>query len=171
MARGNAWVRIHEHEVQEFINPGGEVYDEIHKVAKNTRRASWGYINSRTGKLKGMIQVNRPSRTGAFELRALVFTRTSYAIYVHEGTAGNGAGYITPKHGRYLAVPRHRQGPGTGNPSGGTLRRMWKNSQARKYNKMGSKPYFTTEKIHGQKANPFLRKGMEDAMAVFRAGG
>lgn len=162
MARGNAWVRVHEHEVQEFLEPGGEVNKLIHDTAILTKYFAQGHINNRTGRLAEMIQVNRPSRSGAYEIRSLVFTRTSYAIYVHQGTDR-----IFAKNGAYLAVPRKRQK--NPNLSGGTLRRMWKNSQARKNNKMtGSKPYFTTRSVAGQKPNPFLKKGLSEAMGTLR---
>ncbi|UOK18345.1 hypothetical protein SEA_BRUHMOMENT_28 [Arthrobacter phage BruhMoment] len=158
----NAFVRIHEHKVQEFLEPGGEVNDLVHDISKLTKYFARGHIHNRTGTLGRMIQVNRPSRSGAFEIRGLVFTRTSYALYVHEGT-----GTIYAKNGRYLAVPRRRQG--NPNLSGGTLRRMWKASQARKTHKMsGGKPYFTTTHISGQRANPFLQKGLHEAMGTLR---
>lgn len=156
----NRWVRIHEHEVQSFLLPGQPVNDLVDKTAHRTRTFARRHINDRTGTLSRMIQVNKPSRAGALELRSLVFTRTKYALYVHEGTPR-----IFPKHGKYLAVPRRRQG--SPNYSGGTLRKMWKNSQARKHNKMtGGKPYFTTKSISGQNANPFLKLGLSEAMAL-----
>lgn len=157
---GNAFVRVHESAVQSFLAPGQPVEKLVHDTARLTKYFAQGHINSRTGTLSRMIQVNRPSRTGALELRSLVFTRTSYALYVHEGT-----GRIFPKNGKYLAIPRRKQG--APNLSGGTLRKMWKNDKRAKESKMGSnKPYFVAVSVSGQSANPFLAKGLHEAMAT-----
>lgn len=159
---GNAFVRVHESAVQSFLLPGQPVDKLVHDTAILTKYFAQGHINNRTGTLSRMIQVNRPSRSGALETTSLVFTRTKYALYVHDGTSR-----IFPKHGKYLAVPRRRQG--APNLSGGTLRKMWKASKARKHNKMtGGKPYFTTRSVSGQKANPFLKLGLSEAMALLR---
>lgn len=160
MAR-NVWVRVHEWRVQEYLQPGGEVYDLVHDVARDARFHARTYIHNRSGKLAAGIQVNRPSRTNGLAIASTVFTRTSYALYVHEGTANNGAGYIYPKNGKVLTIPRAKGG----SVSGGTLRKMWRGG---KVASTEGKPYFTARRVHGQRANPFLRKGLRDAMAQLR---
>lgn len=159
MAR-NVWVRVHEWRVQEFIQPGGEVYDLVHDVARDARFHARRYIHSRSGKLAAGIQVNRPTRRHQLAIASTVFTRTSYALYVHEGTANNGTGYIYPKNGKVLTVPRSKT-----SVSGGTLRKMWRGGQMQSTE---AKPYFTARRVRGQKSNPFLRKGLRDAMAQLR---
>lgn len=156
---GNAYLRVHEYRVQEFLEPGGEVNKLVHDVAILTKYFAQGHINNRTGTLGRMIQVNRPSRSAMFATTALVFTRTSYALYVHDGTSR-----IFAKSGKYLAVPRKKQG--NPNTSGGTLRRAWINGKRRGVG--GEKTYFTTRSVAGQAANPFLRKGLSEAMATIR---
>lgn len=158
---GNAFVRVHDWEVQSFMLPGQPVDKLVHDTAILTKYFAQGHINNRTGLLGRMIQANRPSRSGAFKNSATVFTRTSYALYVHEGTDA-----IFPTHGKYLTVPKENQG-GPLNLSGGTLRKMWRRSGGRQeYG--GVRPYFTARHISGQRANPFLSKGLHEAMGTIR---
>jgi hypothetical protein len=154
----NAFVRIHDAKVQEFLQPGGEVNELVHEVARDTRFFARGHIRNRTGELARMIQVNKPSQTGPWLVASLVFTRTKYALYVHEGTANNGAGYIYPKNHKYLTVPRDRRST----VSGSTLKRAWRSGG--RYT-MNQRPYYSMLRVHGQKANPFLQKGLHEAMA------
>lgn len=146
--------------MQSFLEPGQPVGDMVHDIALDARVAARGFIHSRTGQLAARIQVNQPSRTGAYTNSSLMFTRTKYALYVHEGT-----GTIFPKRGKMLTIPAEKQGGGV-NPSGGTLRKMWRT----KAGKAGfsQKPFFTRRSISGQRGNPFLSKGLAVAMARFR---
>lgn len=162
MAR-NAFVRVNDEAVQRYLRDGEAVGDLVHDTAKLTRYFARGHINSRTGELSRMIQVNRPSRSGTWETSSLVWTRTKYALWVHDGTAGNGAGYIYPKNGQYLTIPRGHE---TSTVSGGTLRKAWRNGGLVAF--PDGKPYYTAERIHGQKANPYLEKGLSEAMAQIR---
>lgn len=157
MAR-NAFIRVHDAKVQEFIQPGGEVNDLVHSVALDTRFYARGFINNRSGELGARIQVNRPSQTGPWLISSLVFTRSHYALYVHEGTANNGAGYIYPTNHKYLTVPVNRRSA----VSGGNLKKQWRSGG--RYT-MSQKPYYSMLRVHGQKANPFLAKGLSAAMA------
>lgn len=164
MAR-NVFYRVNDPAVKSFLLPGQPMDKDIHNTALATRQHARDRINSRTGTLARMIQVNRPSITGEYQNTALVFTRTTYALYVHEGTANNGVGYITPKHGKYLTIPRGHQ---TSTVSGGTLRKMYRSKAGRAELLSAGhkgKPYFTAVKIHGQAKNEFLKNGMEDAVA------
>lgn len=154
----NAFVRIHDAKVQEFLQPGGEVNELVHDVARDTRHFARLHINNRSGELGRRLQVNKPSQTGPWLVASLVFTRSHYALYVHEGTANNGAGYIYPTNHKYLTVPRNRRSA----ESGGTLKRMYRSGG--KYT-MHQRPYYSMLRVHGQKANPFLQKGLHEAMA------
>lgn len=155
---GNAWVRIHDHQIREYNKAGGEVNQLVHQVAIETRRFARKFINHRTHRLSAGIQVNRPKPMGAWSIASTVFTRTKYALWVHEGTANNGYGYIVPKGGRYLVVPRDHK---YSTKSGSTLRTVWRNGSRET---RGDKPYFLATKVHGQRANPYLANGMSAAM-------
>jgi hypothetical protein len=157
----NAFIRVHDAKVQEYLQPGGEVNDLVHDVAKETRRYARGFIRSRSGELARRIQVNRPRQTGPWLIASLVFTRSHYALSVHEGTANNGAGYIYPTRHKYLTVPVNRRSA----QSGSTLKAAWRSGG--RYT-MNGKPYYSMLRVHGQKANPFLAKGLSAAMADLR---
>ncbi|ALY10563.1 hypothetical protein FDH86_gp028 [Arthrobacter phage Tank] len=152
------FIRVHEHKVREFIQPGGEVYDLVYNTAKTTKYlAAEVHINSRSGELKRSLQVNRPHSRHTLGIASLVFTRAKHALWVHDGTANAGTGYIYPKNGKYLVVP----GKKGGSVRGGTLRKVWRNGSAEA---TGSKPYFTTLAVRGQKPNPYLEKALSEAM-------
>lgn len=160
---GNAWVRVHDHKVREYIKPGGDVNKMVHDVALETRRNARRYfIKNRTHRLAAGIQVNRPKQLGAWTIASTVFTRTKYALWVHEGTANNGYGYIVPKGSKYLVVPRNHE---TSTKSGSTLRAAWRDGSRET---RGDKPYFLAKRVHGQRANPYLANGLSMAMAKLR---
>jgi hypothetical protein len=157
-----AFVRVHEGAVQSFLLPGQPVDELIHNTAQHARALGREHIKDRTGALAASLQVNRPTRTGPLTNSSLVVALSKHALYVHEGT-----GMIFPKSGRMLTIPVNKQGPtGAGNPSGGTLRKAWRSGGLTAF--PDGKPYFTRRYIHGQKANPFLQKGLAEAMALVR---
>ena len=157
---GNKFVRVDDVAVSSFLNAGEPVAAEVDKIAKLTKYFSQGFIHDRTGKLGRGIQANRTTKTGPFTGKALVFTRTSYALFVHDGTANDGVGYIYPANGKYLTVPKNHKKSVV---SGGTLRTVWRRGSRET---AGTKPYFTALRVHGQKANPFLEKGLHEAMGT-----
>lgn len=159
MAR-NVFFRVHEHKVQEYLMPGQPVNDVVHRVALDSRKIARTKIHNRTGELSRMIQVNRPAPYGLLKISSLVFTRTKHALWVHEGTKT-----IKPKTRKTLAVPKFAQNNSL-NLSGGTLRKQWRASKGKDF--PAGRPFFTTKKISGQRANPYLRVGMEVAMAKER---
>lgn len=159
---GNAFIRVHEGAVQSFLLPGQPVDRLIHNTAQHARAFARDHINNRTGALALGIQVNQPTRTGPLTNSSLVWTRTKYALYVHEGT-----GRIFPKNGKMLTIPKNNYGiGGGGNPSGGSLRKAWRSGGRAEF--PDGAPYFTRRSISGQKANPFLQKGLAEAMALVR---
>jgi hypothetical protein len=158
-----AFVRVHEAAVQSFLAPGQPVDTLVHNTARHTRAFAVEHINNRTGKLAASIQVNRPDRTGAYTNSSLVVALSKYARYVHEGT-----GRIYPKAGKLLTIPKQNYGHGGGgNPSGGELRTMYRRAGGKQAFPDGA-PFFTRASISGQRANPFLQKGLAEAMALLR---
>lgn len=158
-----AFVRVHEGAVMSFLSPGQPVDELIHNTAKHTRAFAREHIKSRTGSLKASIQVNRPTRTGPLTNSSLVVALNKHALFVHEGT-----GRIFPKHGKMLTIPKKNYGliRGGGNPSGGSLRKAWRSGGLVAF--PDGAPYFTRRSIRGQNANPFLAKGLAEAMALVR---
>lgn len=160
MAR-NVFYRVNDPAVKSFLLPGQPMDKDIHNTALATRQHARDRINNRTGTLARNIQVNRPSITGAYKNTALVFTRTKYALYVHEGTTGP----IFPG-GKYLTVPKNHE---TSKLSGGALRKMWRSKSGRaelvESHGISGLPFFLAKSVAGQDANPYLKRGMEEAVA------
>lgn len=160
MALSTAHLRVNDPAVQSFLLPGQPVYEEIWKVSRDTKAIAQTITAPvRSGRMRNSIQANRPTRTGPYTNTALVFVKVGYGYWVHEGTAGKGTGYITPKHGRYLAVPKRGH---IGSVSGGDLRRQWRRGGKKVF--PGGRPYFTTERVRGQKPQPFLKEALHMAM-------
>lgn len=163
MARGNVFYRVNDPAVKSFLLPGQPMDKDIHDTAIWSRQFARDRINNRTGTLAKNIQVNRPVMTGEFKNTALVFTRTKYAMYVHEGTYGP----IYPK-GTYLTVPRHHKRAELG---GEALRKMYRSKSgkvelASRYGIDGT-PFFLAKSVAGQAPNPYLKEGMKEAVAKF----
>jgi len=150
--------RVHEAAVASYIAPGGEVYDLIDDTGKVAAYHARNNVNDRTGKLSRSIRNNKPKPQGGLRIAALVYTNVGYAMYVHEGTDR-----IYPQGGTYLTVPSDKQGGGS-NPSGAQLRKDYMAAGGRAAYP-GRKPYFLAKSIAGQDSNPFLRNGMEEALA------
>lgn len=151
------FLRVHEAQIHAFNAPGGEVYDLINDTGKVAAYHAKNNVNSRTHKLANSIRHNRPKPEGGYRIAALVYTNVGYAMYVHEGTDR-----IYPTAGKYLVVPSDRQF--VGNASGSQIRRDYMAAGGRAAYP-GRKPYFLARSIAGQSANPFLRNGMEEALA------
>ena len=92
--------RVHEAAVQSFIEPGGEVHDLIHDVAKDAKAFSVQFAPMRTGKLKRNIYVGQPKRVAIYGLSSTVAANVRYALWVHQGTRGP----IRSKSGKKLKV-------------------------------------------------------------------
>lgn len=151
--------RVHEAAVAAYIAPGGEVYDLIDHTAIAAQYHAKNNVNDRTGKLSGSIRKNKPKPEGGYRIASLVYTNVGYAMYVHEGTDR-----IFPQAGKYLTIPSHKHGFGTSNPSGSQIRKDYMAAGGRAAYP-GKKPYFLAKSIAGQDSNPFLRNGMEEALA------
>lgn len=150
------YFRIHDANIHAMHAPGGPVYNLIDDIGITAAELARLNVGKRTTKLMRSIRANRPSQNGGFSIAGLVYANAKHALWHHEGTDT-----IFPKHGKYLAVPRQRQGGGT-NPSGGELRKAYFAAGGRRTK--APKTYFTTKSISGQSGNPYLREGLEDAM-------
>lgn len=149
----SAYFHVHEGPVHAYHEPGGEVYNLIWEVGTAAAVLARGYVGKRSYKLHNTIQANRPSQRGGYAIAGLLFANAKHALWHHEGTP-----QIFPKKGRYLTVPRGHEGTKI---SGGQLRRNWMGESK---GSRGAKPYFLARTISGQKGNPYLRDGLEDAM-------
>lgn len=87
-----------------LVRPGGEIYRRIEHGAGVCRdRAKMNLTNSRridTGRLRNSIRYEI-SVTGMV-MTARVLTDVTYAGFIHDGTANNGAGYIYPRRALVL---------------------------------------------------------------------
>lgn len=144
--------RIHDRNIHAMHAPGGPVYNLINSSGIAAAELARGYVGKRSLKLHNSIRANRPKQEGGFSIAALVYANAKHALWHHEGTH-----QIFPKNGRYLTVPRGHQ---HSIQEGGKLRREWMAS-----GRSGPKPYFLARSVRGQKGNPYLKDGMEAALA------
>lgn len=160
---------IHEHEVQAYIRPGGEVRDLVNDIARDARtearfiliRGKYGSRNGshyRSGRLSGGNNWNRAKDTGPLTAASEFYNNAKHVWYFMEGTRG----IIKPK-GPYLLVPRkitpqysrHSKGAGS------ELYAAWAGR-----NKKGYKGFFQAKKVRGQKAKPFMVDALRASMTA-----
>jgi len=162
---------IHEHEVQAYIRPGGEVRDLINDIARDARtearlilvRGKYGSKNGnhyRSGRLSGGNNWNRAKDTGPLTAASLFYNNAKHVWYFMEGTKGT----IKAKgQWGYMLVPRHitpqysRHSKGAGSE----LYAAWKGR-----NKKGGKGFFQAKKVRGQKAKPFMVDALRESMRL-----
>lgn len=149
----SAFYRVHDKNVHLYHAPGEPVYNLIAEVTEVGAELARMYTGKRTGKLMRTIQGNKPNQTGGYKIAGLLYANAKHALWHHEGTA-----HIFPKKGKYLTIPR---GHKTSTVSGGQLRKEWLAEGSSR----GAKPYFLATSISGQKGNPYLKDGIETAMA------
>lgn len=149
------FVRIHEAAVASYIMPGGEVSDLLNEVGRMTQTFARGHVKSRSGALAGNIRMNYARPTSNLTANSMVYANIRHALWVHEGTGKDSGGFIYP-NGKYLTLPKDLGG----SIRGGAL------YAAR--TPRGPKTYFFAKKVRGQAANPYLAKGLKDAMALIR---
>lgn len=149
----SAFYRVHDKNVHLYHAPGEPVYNLIAGVTMAGAELARLYTGKRTGKLMRSIQGNKPNQTGGYKIAGLLFANAKHAHWHHEGTLNRAP---RPKHGRYMTVPRRWS-----KISGGQLRKEWLAEGSSR----GDKPYFLATAISGQKPNPYLKDGIEAAMA------
>lgn len=131
---GPVFFRVHEREVQEFIEPGGEAYELLHNTLQSAGKHARRFAPVRTRKLRNNIYVSQVQRDGPYKGSGTVAANVKYAWFVHNGTTGP----IRSKSGKKLKV---HLGP---RESGSVVFR---------------------KQVRGQAAQPFLKRGLDVAMA------
>jgi HK97 gp10 family phage protein len=96
-----------------------------------------------TGKLAQSISMEM-GKVGK-DIVVRVGTNNEYAIFVHQGTADNGQGYIYPKNAKVLRWPIiNNSGQGR-----------------RRYKAGATAKYAYAKRVRGVKARPFLRDALD----------
>lgn len=162
---------VHEHQVQAYIRPGGELRDLMNKVALEAEvesrlilaRGEYGSRNgshNRSGRLSRSVYYNRVKDTGPLQGFYRLGARASYARYFIKGTGpifGKGPwGYMLVP--RKIGVPK--RSPGS-KGAGSELYAAW---VAR--GKKGRKGFFQKDMVRGQDGKPFLSRGNRRAMSA-----
>lgn len=150
---------VNEAAVQSFIRDGGAVANLLNDVAQDTfqhgRRVALRHARSK--RLWGGIFWNRTKTTGPYTGSALAGSSAKHTRYFHDGTAGNGAGYIShPK----MIVPINKRKAHT-NPAfkGAGSQTMAENASSKW---KGTK---RKDKVKGQIRKPFLTEGLAVSLA------
>lgn len=163
------FLNIHEEAVQSYIREGGEVNKLLNDVAQGTFHHSQRYISNghtRSGRLFRGLFWNRAKLTGPLQGVARAGSSAKHTLYFHEGTAGNGAGYIVSKN---MIVPRNRHAAHTNLAFKGAgaeqLAKWSKRSATQQERGMGVK---FKNQVRGQRAKPFLKEGLAVSLAKQR---
>lgn len=161
---------IDESAVQAFIREGGEVADLLNNVSKGVKVYSVAYISAghvRSGRLLGSLWWNRTKLEGPLQGVARAGSSAKHAIYFHDGTAGNGAGYITGHP--HMVVPKNRKAAHTNIAfSGAGAQKLAESGSRSTKQQARGKGVFRADKVRGQRAKPFLTEGLAASMAAQR---
>jgi hypothetical protein len=147
-----AWLDIHEHEVQAFIRPGGEVNDELNDLARRGKRESYLYIlggHVRSGRLLGGLYSNRAKDTGPLTAYSRIGSSAKHTWYFMKDTRPT----VSAK-GPYMLVPRYRGSMQLSHASkgaGSELFHAW-NAAGRPR----GRKFYRAETVRGYRAHPFL---------------
>lgn len=145
---------VNEAAVQSFIREGGAVSDLLNNVAQDTfqhgRKVALKHARSK--RLWGGIFWNRTKPTGPLQGAALAGSSAKHTRYFHDGTAGNGAGYIIhPK----MIVPMEFRKAHTNLAFKGAGSQTLAENAGKRY-----KQTKRMDKVKGQRAKPFLAEGL-----------
>lgn len=141
--------------VQSHIREGGPVAELLNDVAKGVQLYSVDYISDghvRSGRLLRGLWWNRSKLEGPLQGVARAGSSARHTVYFHDGTAGNGAGYIVSPN---MIVPKRRT-PHTNPAFKGAGSQLLAQNAALK----GGKGVKRMSKVRGQRAKPFLEKGL-----------
>jgi hypothetical protein len=126
-----------------MAGPSGPVYQAVNRRTNTVLRDARSRCPVDQGTLKNSLAME--IRQQGANVVGRVGTNQKYALYVHEGTANDGAGYIYPKSSRFLVWPAK-------NNSG---------SGRRRYKGGATANTVFAKKVRGVKGRPFLRQALE----------
>lgn len=128
---------IFDHVLDEMHAPGGMVYEEYRRNAREVAFLSKLDAPVRTGALAASIRMSSESRASRRKVSFVVRADALHAGWVHEGTYGP----ITPTTFPYMRLPRFPEiGP------------------------RGVGPRMYRKEVAGQSANPFMLNNLEYVM-------
>lgn len=133
--------RVVERGVQKIH--GTDHREMANKFLRLSRDISKAEAPSRTTKLARGIQIKLATPSGYLRHEGRVTSTTAYSLYVHDGTS-----HIFPKSGSLMRVPKA------------------KNMAGARGADLPKRMIFWAHSVRGQKANPFLIRGMQKAMAA-----
>ena len=128
-----------------LAGPSGPVYSDLRRRGNRVMNQARRLCPADTGRLRQSISLEM----GAVGDRvvARIGTNVQYGLFIHEGTANNGTGYIYPKNAKVLRFP-------VVNKSGAGRRR---------YKGGATAQYAYAKRVRGIKATPFLRDALQAA--------
>lgn len=131
-----------------LASPNGPVYNDIKRRANRIQNTARRLCPADTGRLRQSISVEMGSI--GKDVVARVGTNLEYGLYIHEGTADNGAGYIYPKNAKVLRFPViNKSGQGR-----------------RRYKAGATAQYAYAKRVRGIKATPYLRDALSSASDI-----
>lgn len=131
-----------------LASPNGPVYNDIKRRANRIQNTARRLCPADTGRLRQSISVEMGSI--GQDVVARVGTNLQYGLYIHEGTADNGQGYIYPKNANVLRFPV-----------------ISKSGQGRRRYKAGATAqYAYAKRVRGIKGTPYLRDALSSASDI-----
>ena len=131
-------VVIFDHVLDEMHAPGGMVYEEYRRNAREVAFLSKLDAPKRTGELAASIRMSSEGRTSRRKVSFIVRADAKHASWVHEGTYGP----ITPTTFPYMRVPAFPE-----------------------FGARGTSPSIFRREVAGQSANPFIMNNVRYVMA------
>lgn len=124
------------------VGPNGAVYQDMRRRANKVTNLARRLAPVDTSRLK--LSISYEMGTVGQDVIARVGSNVKYALYIHEGTANAGTGYIYPKNARVLRFPIINK---TG-------------SGRRRYKAGATQQYAYAKRVKGIKPQPFLRDAL-----------
>lgn len=129
--------------IRELLSgPNGDVYNDMRRRGNKVMNTARRLCPVDTGGLKMSINLEMATVNGQIIVR--VGTNKDYALFIHEGTANKGSGFIYPKNATVLRFPII-------NKSG---------SGRRRYKAGATAQYAYAKRVRGIKPTPFLRDAL-----------
>ena len=140
------FVALDPQAVQALLSsPSGPVYADMKRRANKVQNLARRLVPVDTAKLKQSITYEMG--TVGKDVVARVGTNVEYGLYIHEGTANKGTGYIYPKNAKFLRFPIINN---TG-------------SGRRRYKAGATAQYAYAKRVRGIKPTPFLKDALSAA--------